>query len=169
MNYFQGLKIRGLYPSLFIAALGVVSTANAVDPPDFVNDFPAGLACAFDLHVEGFGGNQHYRGFTDKDGNVVRSVLAGKGSTLVFSNPSTQATLTLKGNGAVQHSSYNSDGTSTQVTTGHVVVILFPTDFPPGPSTTLYVGRTLITIDAFGNWTLQSDSGTSTDICAALS
>jgi hypothetical protein len=48
------------------------------------------------------------------------------------------------------------------------VLILFPTDVPAGPSTTLYVGRVVFTVvgDVF---TLRSTSGTATDICAALS
>jgi len=63
----------------------------------------------------------------------------------------------------------NPDGSATQVTTGHNIVILFPTDVPAGPSTTLYVGRVVISIDSAGNYTLLKASGSSADICAALS
>jgi len=41
-------------------------------------------------------------------------------------------------------------------------------DVPAGPSTTLYVGRVVFTVDTSGVFTLQSVSGKSTDICAAL-
>ena len=48
------------------------------------------------------------------------------------------------------------------------MLILFPTDVPAGPSTTLHVGRVVYTIDTNGVFTVQRVSGTSTDICAAL-
>jgi hypothetical protein len=47
-------------------------------------------------------------------------------------------------------------------------VIFFPTDIPAGPSTTLYVGQIVYTVDASGVFTLQSTSGTTTDLCALL-
>ena len=53
--------------------------------------------------------------------------------------------------------------------TGHNVLILFPSDVPAGPSTTLYVGRVVYTIGTDGVFTLVSTRGTATDICAALS
>jgi hypothetical protein len=52
---------------------------------------------------------------------------------------------------------------------GHNVVFLFPTDNPPGPSTTLIVGRALIDVSPTGDFDVQSVSGTQTDICALLS
>jgi hypothetical protein len=52
---------------------------------------------------------------------------------------------------------------------GYNVIILFPTDFPAGPSTTLYVGRVVYTVDAAGVFRIQTHSGPTTDICAALS
>jgi hypothetical protein len=48
------------------------------------------------------------------------------------------------------------------------VLILIPTDFPAGPSTTFYVGSVVTRVDAGGNFTLLSHSGTTKDICAAL-
>jgi hypothetical protein len=64
---------------------------------------------------------------------------------------------------------FNADGSRTVTLTGHNLLILFPTDVPPGPSTTLYVGRVVFTVDAGGVFTLESTSGRATDICAALS
>ena len=52
--------------------------------------------------------------------------------------------------------------------TGHNVVIFFPTDIPAGPSTTLYVGRVVYTVDAAGVFTLLSTSGRTTDLCVLL-
>ncbi len=64
---------------------------------------------------------------------------------------------------------FNPDGSSTVVATGNTVIILFPTDVPAGPSTTLYVGRVVYTNDGQNNFVLQDHSGQTTDICAALS
>ena len=63
----------------------------------------------------------------------------------------------------------NADGSQRVTLTGHNVLILFPSDVPAGPSTTLYVGRVVFTVDVNGIFTLVSTSGTSTDLCAALS
>ncbi len=61
-------------------------------------------------------------------------------------------------------------GTSTFTTMGHLILFLFPTDVPAGPSTTLYVGRVVFTFDfATGFTVVKSSNGTATDLCAALS
>ena len=105
----------------------------------------------------------------DKNG-FVRTLSAGKGAALRFTNMDSGATLSLKPNGSVTHTTtYKPDNSSTVKVTGHTVLIFFPTDFPPGPSTTLYVGRVIYRVDAAGVWTLQEESGKKTDICAALS
>jgi hypothetical protein len=50
------------------------------------------------------------------------------------------------------------------------VLVLYPTDVPAGPSTTLYVGSVVYTVDLLtGVFTLNAHSGRTTDICAALS
>jgi hypothetical protein len=153
----------------FAAVLGCAGTAVSANSPDFTLDFPGGLACAFELRIDGSGGNQVYREFFDKGGTLVRSLAAGTGAALTFTNVDTGATLSTTSNGAVAHVTYNADGSSTSVLTGHNILILFPTDVPAGPSTTLYVGRVAFAIDSNGTFTLERHSGTATDICAALS
>jgi hypothetical protein len=135
-----------------------------------VIDLPAGVACAgFDLRIEiQENPNRVMKEFRDKNGNVVRSLTAGKGNALTFINLLTNEELSLKPTGAVEHVVLNADGTQTWTVTGHNVLILFPTDVPAGPSTTLYVGRVVFTIDTNGVFTLQRVSGRSTDICAEL-
>jgi hypothetical protein len=133
-----------------------------------VFDLAAGEACAFALHVEGTGDKRIMREFTDQNGNPVRTLAAGKGFTLTFTNVSTGKSLTLPSSGSVQRTTVNNDGTSTVVSTGHNVLIFFPTDIPAGPSTTLYVGQVVYTVDASGVFTLQSTSGRTTDLCALL-
>jgi len=105
--------------------------------------------------------------FTDRDGNV-RTISAGKGTDLKFTNLDTAATLETPGNGANTLATVRPDG-SQVVMTGHNILFMFPTDNPPGPSTTLYVGRVEFTIDPAGNYTVLKSGGTETDICAALS
>jgi hypothetical protein len=145
-----------------LLALGVPAHA------DVTVAFPAGLACEFELLIHIGDSSQVTKTFTDKDGNVVRMLTAGKGPALVFEHGSTGATLELKGNGSVMHTTVHPDGSQTLQATGHNIVILFPTDDPPGPSTTLHVGRVVIGIDANGTFTVHKATGKTTDICAAL-
>jgi hypothetical protein len=147
--------------------MGTSTALGAEDP--FWYEIDAGLACSdFALRVEGSGGNWHSREFADREGNVVRVLGTGTGPSLTFINLSTGATFSLASNGVTKRDSFGEDGTTTTRMTGHSVLIMFPSDVPPGPSTTLYVGQIVFTIDADGIWTLQSARGTSNDICAAL-
>ena len=148
-------------------AVTTAGTASAAAPDIFL-ELPAGSACAFPLLVEGTGNKQIMREFTDRNGNPVRTLSAGKGYQLTFTNLANGESLALPSNGSVQRTTSNSDGTSTVQNTGHNVVILFPTDVPAGPSTTLYTGRLVYTVDATGVFVVQSASGPTTDICALL-
>jgi hypothetical protein len=149
------------------AALAVSADAVAAEH-DVV--FPAGVACEFELALDLAGGDKRVeRTFVDANGNPVRMLSAGVGSQLTFTNLSNDATIALSANGAVTQTVFNADGSQTVTATGHNVLILFPTDVPPGPSTTLYVGRVVFRVDAEGVFTLESTSGTARDICAALS
>lgn len=154
---------------LIMGLVAVMCSGSPATAADTTLDLPAGLACAFDLRVEIWGGNQVYKEFFDKNGALVRKLSAGKGSRLRFTNLDTGDTFSVKPNGSVTHIAFNPDGSYTSSTTGHNVLILFPTDVPPGPSTTAYVGRVVYTVGLDGVFTLQEVSGKSTDICAALS
>lgn len=164
---FLSMVIGALILTL-AALLGSASPATAAEP-DLVIDFPAGQACDFPLQVQVFGFTQVFREFVDKDGNIVRTLSAGKGSDLLFTNLATGATFFLKGNGSVTRITFNTDGSQTQTITGHNVLILFPTDNPPGPSTIQHVGRVVFTVDTNGVFTVLEATGKATDICAALS
>ena len=165
MNVIRNSLLRSVPACIMAAALGLSGPAMA----DFTFVFPAGNACEFDLQVDGSGGNQVQREFFDKNGNLVRTLSAGKGSALAFTNLGTGATLALQSNGSVSHVTKGPGGLDTWVSTGHNVIILFPTDTPPGPSTTLYVGRVEYTVDVNFTFTLLRSSGKKTDICAELS
>jgi hypothetical protein len=164
----RALRARVATSALAASALIVGSAAPA--GADFGPvELPAGTACAdFGLRVEGIG-DRAPRTFTDRDGNVVRLLTAGRGYALTLTNLATGAQLQLQANGSVERVAVSPDGVSTYTVTGHNVLVLFPTDEPPGPSTTLYVGRVVFDADAAFNFTLRSTSGTATDICAALS
>ncbi|HJV99988.1 MAG TPA: hypothetical protein VJ617_12945 [Arthrobacter sp.] len=132
-------------------------------------DLPAGLGCEFRLLIEGVDSNRHIKEFKDSKGGTVTTINAGKGFTLTYTNVETGKSITFESNGSVSKTTYDpATQTSTTVSTGHNGITLFPTDIPAGPSTTLYVGRVVYTVDAGGVWTLQSTSGTALDICAAL-
>ncbi|MGZ8744970.1 MAG: hypothetical protein ACXWXO_18795 [Nocardioides sp.] len=153
-----------------VVASTVLLGAGSAAAADFTLDLPAGQACpGFDLRVEGTVGKRHVREFFDADGNIVRTITAGTGSALTFTNLSTYASLSLRSNGAVERTVLHADGTKTTTSTGHTVLILFPTDVPAGPTTTLIVGRTVYDVDANGVFTVQSVSGRTQDICASLS
>jgi hypothetical protein len=146
-----------------------VSAADAVAAP-FSFELPAGTACTFGIAVDGTGGDKRTdHTFVDAGGKTVRILSTGRGSQLTFTNLANGNTLALSSNGAIADTVYNADGSQTVTLTGHNVLILFPTDVPAGPSTTLYVGRVVYTVDANQVFTLVSTSGTATDICAGLS
>jgi hypothetical protein len=114
------------------------------------------------LDISGTGGNSAVRHATNEI-----TITGGTGSALTFSGNG--KSVSFPSNGAVAVTRTNPDGSSTLQLTGHNVVILFPTDNPPGPSTTLIVGRALIHVSPSGDFDVLSVSGSQTDICALLS
>ena len=156
------------------AMFALAAPAFADTPPDFSITFPAGLTCPFELKIDGWFGNDNRAELTfkeDKNG-YVRSISAGKGSTLRYTNTSNQKTMSTKANGSVFHTlTYLADGSQLWSLTGHNVLLMFPTDFPPGPTTTLYTGQVTYTVApaAMGGYaTVLSSSGKAFDICGAL-
>jgi hypothetical protein len=170
-----GVAALALASSVAVATAAPAAAAPPVTGPPVDNldiVVPAGLACAdFDLHVVGTGSKQIMKTFTDQDGNPVKVITAGKGFDLTFTNMSPGGeSIAFPSNGSVSKTTINADGSATVQATGHNVVIFFPTDVPAGPSTTLYKGRLVYTVDPYPNgvFTLQSSSGPTTDICALL-
>lgn len=174
MNNMNRLRICHLLACMMAAGLGYGSQAIAdgvpSGKPDFVNTYAAGLACNFELRIEGWNGKggNGIKQFT-AGGIVVRELSAGTGSTLRYTNTETGNTISTISNGAATDTRYNLDGSFTQTDTGHNVLILFPSDTPPGPSTTLYVGKLVFDSTPTFDFTVRSESGNKTDICAALS
>ena len=163
------MKRMSVVAALASTAALALSADAAVAAP-FHLEFDPGVACTFGLAVDGVGGDRRpTREFVDADGNTVRILSAGRGFQLTFTNLSSNATLALPASGAVMNTVFNADGSQTVTLTGNNVLILFPSDVPAGPSTTLYVGRVVYTVDAGGVFTVVSTSGRARDICAALS
>src|SRR5438067_13267476 len=132
MDKVTGSRVRAVLICGVASVLGIwAGAANS-----FTLDFPAGLACEFHLLVDASEGNFHVKEF--KNGRIL---LAGKGFASTFTNVDTGDTVSLTSNGFVEQVTANPDGTQTVVLMGYNVIFLFPTDTPPGPSTTLFVGR----------------------------
>jgi hypothetical protein len=145
--------------------LGTVEAAVAQTEP---MHFDAGLACEFPLTLIGGEDTRTVHEFVDANGNDV-TLLTGRGSAITLTNDDTGATLSLPESGAPWRIVERPDGTSTFTTMGHLVLIMFPTDVPAGPSTTLYVGSVVFDVDNNLVFTLRETRGKSTDLCAALS
>jgi hypothetical protein len=148
--------------------LGAAVERAAAEPVPVT--FPPGVVCDFGLSFVAGDDTRSVHEFRDADGNVVRLLLAGRGTAVTLTNDDNGATLSLPANGAPWNIVNHPDGTSTFTTMGHLVLFWFPTDIPAGPSTTLYVGRVVFDVDnATGVFTLKETRGTATDLCAALS
>lgn len=159
--------LRGTAAVVGIVAAATVSIASAAVAKEPVTyDFPAGTACAFPLHIETWVASEP-RALPGRDGDS-RFLRAGKGEPLTFTNVDNGRSVSLQANGAVQRTTIHADGSSTWEITGHNVLVLFPTDVPAGPSTTLYVGRVLFTATAAGDFTVRQASGHSVDLCAQI-
>lgn len=175
MTTVNSLTIRYLSACMMAGVLGYGSPAGAAKPtPDPVPDIvllPQGVACPdFAVRVSISGGQQVFKEFVDKEGNVVRALFAGSGTRLLLESLDEDGTVlgtfSSKG-GSVFHVTYNPDGTQTWRVTGHNLIVFLPSDIPAGPSTTLYVGQVIYTIDQ-GVSTLEEVKGSTTDVCAAL-
>jgi hypothetical protein len=149
-------------------AVGSAAPVSSAPPPEHDIELEAGQACEFGVGIDFSGGNRIVREFTDADGDVVRIIDAGKGFELTFTNLDTGESVVVPTGGSVTRTTVNEDGTQTVTGTGHNVLILFPSDIPEGPSTTLYVGRVIWTVDGDGVFTLVSTSGRQVDLCAQL-
>ena len=151
---------------------GEVGSAAAVDKHDAT--LPEGLACAdFGLGLDFGEDSRNLREFTDASGNPVRAILAGRAGSVTLTRldaegEDTDITLTVGAKGSKWNIVFNSDGSQTITTSGHLVFFIFPTDVPPGPSSTLYIGRVVfIQHGTFSE--VLSHEGSTTDLCAALS
>ena len=133
-------------------------------------EFPAGLVCEVPVVLDASADTRKEHLFTNAEGDVIRKLQTGLGSAGTLTNADTRATFSFPAKGAVWSTVFNPDGTQTVTAVGNLILFLFPTDIPAGPSTTLYAGRVVFHVDpATGVFTLISVKGRSTDLCAVLS
>ncbi len=169
MKHSQSLPRRLFAACLASASLGLGSAAWAADPPDIAVEFPAGLACSnFGLRVEIWEGKGRVRELKDKNG-AVRSLFAGTGGAFRLTNLLNSKSMSTRSNGASALTETRLvDGTTTVTVRGHLLLIWFPSDLPPGPWTSLHEGHTVYSLSPYSVGTLQSMNGNSTDVCSAL-
>src|SRR4051794_28110936 len=89
------------------AALAFTTPAHAAAKFDL--QFKAGVACPFvalGINITP-NANRVFKTFTDSNGNEVRTISAGKGSILTFTNKQTGKTVSLESNGSVAEETFN--------------------------------------------------------------
>jgi hypothetical protein len=147
------------------AAYAGAPSDEECNEPIRLDEYPAGVACDFALTVTAC----EVKDFKSVDEKLIQ---AGRAAKLFVTNTDAEPEITKllepRGGSLVQFID-NNDGTTRAVATGVNLLILFPTDNPPGPSATLYQGRVDVTIDSMGDWTVDKASGRATDVCALLS
>ena len=154
------------------SALSAPATGSAgaapLDPVDVT--FPAGLVCPFALRVQGTGGDQVVHDLDRRDRDQT-TISTGTGQDLTFTNVDTGQQLQLASRGSTKTTVTHPDGSMTVTLTGWNVLLLFPTDIPAGPSTTLHVGTLVYEDDGFANFVVDErrTHSRTTDICAAIS
>jgi hypothetical protein len=156
---------------ILLSALLVATLLSPASPAmAATTNLDPGIGCDFALRIDSNGGKLHEKLFTDKAGNPVRFLSAGKGVVLTYTNVDSGKSVTIRTDGSVTSIRFNPDGTQTWTTTGHFGLVLYPSDVPAGPSTTQYIGKLVFNVDpATGVFTFVSSTGQARDICAELS
>jgi hypothetical protein len=155
-------RVRNFAIASMLAAAAVVGAAQPASAQEPVS-LPADTACSFPLTFTVTGGNLQPRSF-----QKGRLVEAGSTGTVTVRNDTTGETISFPSRGVGKRSVTDSNSVTTVSTGGQLLLILFPSDIPAGPSTTLYTGRVVFTIDAQGNFELQKTAGRQIDVCAEL-
>lgn len=170
---------RALTTSVTTIAAVTCLVATSAPATAAITVFPDGEACVgFDVSLDGGDSKRNTRTFMDWDGNTV-VLTTGAAERVVVTNLETGESVTAPARGVRTRATTDDNGTAsladditTFEITGNLLLILFSSDaggagLTPS-STTLISGRTVFTVDAMGVFTVQSVSGKTTDICAAL-
>jgi hypothetical protein len=141
--------------------VGAAQTASAAES----TTVPAGEACSFELTITAEDLQQ--RNLTGaENGRPTRLVSAGSTGTVTVAGNGQSISFPSRG---VGQTTVTEGDVTTVATGGQLLLALFPTDVPPGPSTTLYTGRVVFTINNLtGVFTLQKAAGRQVDVCSAL-
>jgi hypothetical protein len=150
---------------LALAALIVAAQLASAQEHDVV--LPAGVGCDFALALDNIEGPPLRREFTDRNGNTVR-LFAGKSGAVIYTNLETGESVSFQSRGTRLRETTDATGTLLLEYSGHVGLVLFPTDVPAGPSTTQISGSLVVTVESSGVTTVQKVQGQQIDICARL-
>jgi hypothetical protein len=151
---------------LALAAMIVVAQPASAQVHDVV--LPAGIGCDFELALDNIEGPPLRREFTDRNGNTVR-LFAGKSGAVIYTNTKTGESVSFQSRGTrLRETTDATTGTLLLEYSGHVGLVLFPTDVPAGPSTTQISGSLVVTVDSSRVTTVQKVQGQQIDICARL-
>lgn len=167
-RYRSPLRRACVASAAALTVLAMATPAAALTIP-----LPQGEACEdFPVTLDiGDDSKRRTRTFTDRNGNTV-TMVTGAAESVSVTNAVTGESLTVTSRGARTRQTEHADGTTTVEFTGHLLLVLFSSDVGGDgltpTSTTLIAGRTVITIDENGVFTVESVSGKTTDICAAL-
>jgi hypothetical protein len=143
------------------AAVAVGTAQPASADQTFVLD--PGVGCSFGLEIKLIGGN------LDRETiGSARVISAGSTGTLIIRNTDTGESVSFPSRGVGINTTTSADGTQTFRYGGQLLLVLFDTDVPAGPSTTLYTGRVVFTVTPDGITTLQKSAGRQINVCAEL-
>jgi hypothetical protein len=160
-------RFRRLATATVLALAAMIVAAQPASAQEHDLELAAGIGCDFALAVDNIEGPPLRREFTDRNGNTVR-LFAGKSGAVIYTNLETGEQVSFQSRGTRLRET--TDATTDTVLleySGHVGLILFPTDVPAGPSTTQISGSLVVTVedDVF---TVQEVQGQQIDICARL-
>jgi len=163
------------------AALLVGTAGPAAAAPDPVT-LDRDVACTgFGVRLDFLGEARELRTFTDRDSNRLL-VQTGRAEGVVLTRTDEKGNpvgtpVTVPQRGAATRTTVlderdpevEGDELLEVVHTGNLLLILFPSDEPAGPTTTLIQGRTVYTVESrTGVFTVRSITGKTTDLCPAL-
>lgn len=151
----------------------VSSNANGEKPerfpfPSSPQTFPAGQACSFALKINPIVDKVTKKVYPPQpNGDFLQAINGNLVEQLTNLNNGKSITLNLSGPATILG---HPNGILDETGRGISLVVLLPFDVPPGPSTFVVKGRVEELFNSnTGVRTLVSETGTKTDICAALS
>jgi hypothetical protein len=164
------MRLRTAAATVFATAILLCGAANTASAAAI--ELPAGMACDFSFGLDGGAFPPERKTFTDPNGNPIVVLSAGKSGAVTYTNLDTdpEESLTFPSRGTALRVTNQSDGTQLWEFSGNVGIILFPTDFPAGPSTTQINGRLVLSFDPASGFTeVLKQEGKQIDVCARLS
>jgi hypothetical protein len=160
-------RFRRLATAMVLASAALIVAAQPASAQEHDIVLPAGVGCDFALALDNIEGPPLRREFTDRNGNKVR-VFAGKSGAVIYTNLETGESVSFQSRGTRLRETTDATGTLLLEYSGHVGLVLFPTDVPAGPSTTQISGSLVVTVESSGVTTVQKVQGQQIDICARL-